>query len=73
MGFGGFQQVAHIPGALFFDVDGISDRATNVRCFFLIFICLCLLAHWSSHFEISHPLHVNRSLYKKESLHSLLK
>nr|KAJ0220519.1 hypothetical protein LSAT_V11C200079890 [Lactuca sativa] len=24
-------QVAHIPGALFFDVDGISDRTTNVR------------------------------------------
>ncbi|KAE8788967.1 thiosulfate/3-mercaptopyruvate sulfurtransferase 2-like [Hordeum vulgare] len=23
-------QVAHIPGALFFDVDGISDRASNV-------------------------------------------
>ncbi|RWR85770.1 Rhodanese-like domain-containing protein [Cinnamomum micranthum f. kanehirae] len=23
-------QVAHIPGALFFDVDGISDRATNL-------------------------------------------
>nr|KAJ0193160.1 hypothetical protein LSAT_V11C800447520 [Lactuca sativa] len=23
-------QVAHIPGALFFDVDGISDRITNL-------------------------------------------
>nr|KAJ0213760.1 hypothetical protein LSAT_V11C400194040 [Lactuca sativa] len=23
-------QVAHIPGALFFDVDGISDRTTNL-------------------------------------------
>lgn len=27
------EQVAHIPGALFFDVDGISDRSTKVRGF----------------------------------------
>lgn len=27
------EQVAHIPGALFFDVDGVSDRATNVRLY----------------------------------------
>lgn len=29
-------QVAHIPGALFFDVDGISDQTTNVRCSILL-------------------------------------
>jgi thiosulfate/3-mercaptopyruvate sulfurtransferase len=26
-------QVAHIPGALFFDIDGIVDLTTDVRCF----------------------------------------
>lgn len=26
-----FLQMAHIPGALFFDVDGISDRNSSVR------------------------------------------
>ncbi|XP_071905540.1 thiosulfate/3-mercaptopyruvate sulfurtransferase 1, mitochondrial-like isoform X2 [Coffea arabica] len=34
-------QVAHIPGALFFDVDGISDRATNVRCSNLLVNYMC--------------------------------
>lgn len=28
-----FTQVAHIPGALFFDIDGIVDLTTDVRCF----------------------------------------
>lgn len=28
-------QVAHIPGALFFDLDGISDRTTSVRIKYL--------------------------------------
>lgn len=26
-----YPQVAHIPGALFFDLDGIVDRTTDVR------------------------------------------
>ena len=26
-----YDQVAHIPGALFFDIDGIVNRATDVR------------------------------------------
>lgn len=34
------QQVAHIPGALFFDVDGIADRTTKVSwsLFILLFL-----------------------------------
>jgi hypothetical protein len=26
-----YAQVAHIPGGLFFDIDGIVDRTTDVR------------------------------------------
>jgi thiosulfate/3-mercaptopyruvate sulfurtransferase len=38
-------QVAHIPGALFFDLNGIADRKTNVRItvFFLEKMLLCCL------------------------------
>lgn len=32
-----YNQVAHIPGALFFDVDGISDKTTNVSSALLRF------------------------------------
>jgi 3-mercaptopyruvate sulfurtransferase SseA len=41
-----YAQVAHIPGALFFDIDGIVDRTTDVRKRFQLLIIFSFM--WSS-------------------------
>lgn len=54
------QQVAHIPGALFFDVDGIADRTTNVRQFFDFYVFVYVHTkhtHGHMYIEILNDIH----------------